>query len=327
MKRRGFLTLVGAAAVWPRIARAQRAAIPAIGFLNPSSGEAFPDRLRAFRRGLNDAGYSEGENISVAYRWAENQPERLLGLAAELAQRQVSVIVATGGSGPALAAKAATKTIPIVFAVAADPVALGLVTSLSRPEGNLTGINYFSNELTAKRLSLLCQLVPTAVRFAVFIDPTNASNAEAILKDIKPIAEEKNLQLRIFKVASGRDIDAAFANFSHDPPDALFVGNDQFFTSRRVQLANLASRYALPAAFSAHEIAEAGGLMSYGTDLAEAWRQVGTYAGRILHGTKTADLPVVQSSSFKFVINRQTARMLGITVPPDMLSIADEVIE
>jgi putative ABC transport system substrate-binding protein len=326
--RRQLIAVLGGAVVaWPLVARAQQRAIPLIGFLNPQSPDVFEDRLRGFRKGLTEIGYIEGENLAIVYRWADNQIERLPELAKELVHRQVAVIVTTGGSGPALAAKAATTSIPIVFAVAEDPVGLGLVSSLSRPDHNLTGINYFSNELTAKRLALLHELVPTAIRIAVLVDPTNAANAESIVKAVETAANAMGLQIRVLNTSTSRDIDAAFATFEHERPDALFVGNDQFFTSRRVQLANLASRYRLPAAFSAHEIAEAGGLMSYGTNIADAWRQVGVYSGRILGGAKPSDLPVVQSSYFKFVINQQTARILGLDLPQTLLVSADEVIE
>jgi len=244
-----------------------------------------------------------------------------------LARRPVNVIAATGGSNSALAAKAASTTIPVVFAVAEDPVKLGLVGSLARPGGNLTGINYFSNELTAKRLELLHELVPAAIRVSVHVNPTNAVNAEAIIRDVERAAHAMGLQIRILEAGSSGEIDAALTTFEHDRPDALFVGNDQFFSSRRVQLVNWASRYALPSTFSAHEIAEAGGLMSYGTSQTDAWHQVGVYTGRILKGEKPADLPVVQSTKFKLVINHQTARMLGIIVPDKLLVAADEVIE
>ena len=237
------------------------------------------------------------------------------------------MIATTGGSNSALAAKAATTTIPIVFAVADDPVKLGLVASLSRPDGNVTGTNYFSNELTSKRLELLHESVPTAIRIAALVNPTNVTNAEAIVRDLSRAADTMRMRLKVLKTGTASEIDAAFATFEHDRPDALFVGNDQFFTSRRVQLANLASRYRLPATFSAHEIAETGGLMSYGTSQTDAWRQVAIYAGRILRGAKPAELPVVQSSKFKLVINNQTARMLGLAVPDQLLAAADEVIE
>jgi putative ABC transport system substrate-binding protein len=327
MRRREFIALLGGAVAWPLAARAEQTAMPVVGFLNPTSPDTFADRLNGFRRGLKEAGFAEGETVAIVYRWAENLNDRLPELATELARRPVNVIAATGGSNSALAAKAASTTIPVVFAVAEDPVKLGLVGSLARPGGNLTGINYFSNELTAKRLELLHELVPAAIRVSVHVNPTNAVNAEAIIRDVERAAHAMGLQIRILEAGSSGEIDAALTTFEHDRPDALFVGNDQFFSSRRVQLVNWASRYALPSTFSAHEIAEAGGLMSYGTSQTDAWHQVGVYTGRILKGEKPADLPVVQSTKFKLVINHQTARMLGIIVPDKLLVAADEVIE
>jgi putative ABC transport system substrate-binding protein len=327
-RRRQFITLLGgAAAAWPLAARAQQPAMPVVGFLNPTTPDTFAERLNGFHRGLQEKGFVEGESVTIVYRWAENQNDRLPGLATELVRRGVAVIATTGGSNSAVAAMAASTTTPIVFAVAEDPVRLGLVTTLARPGGNLTGINYFSNELTAKRLELLHELVPGATRIAVLVNPANAPNAESIVRDVGPAAHTMGLQIKLLSAGDSREIDAAFATFAHERPDALFVGNDQFFTSRRVQLVNWASRYALPSIFSAHEIAEAGGLMSYGTSQADAWRQVGAYTGRILKGEKPAELPVVQSSKFKFVINHQTARMLRLTVPEKLLVAADEVIE
>ena len=327
MRRREFIALLGGAVAWPLAARAEQTAMPVVGFLNPTSPDTFADRLNGFRRGLKEAGFAEGETVAIVYRWAEHLNDRLPELATELARRPVNVIAATGGSNSALAAKAASTTIPVVFAVAEDPVKLGLVGSLARPGGNLTGINYFSNELTAKRLELLHELVPAAIRVSVHVNPTNAVNAEAIIRDVERAAHAMGLQIRILEAGSSGEIDAALTTFEHDRPDALFVGNDQFFSSRRVQLVNWASRYALPSTFSAHEIAEAGGLMSYGTSQTDAWHQVGVYTGRILKGEKPADLPVVQSTKFKLVINHQTARMLGIIVPDKLLVAADEVIE
>jgi putative ABC transport system substrate-binding protein len=300
--------------------------MPVIGFLHPTSLDSNADRLRAFHRGLKETGYIEGENVTILYRWAESQFDQLPVLAADLVRRQVAAIVTTTGGAP-LAAKAATTTIPIVFAVGEDPVKLGLVGSLARPGGNATGINFFNSELSAKRLELLRELVPTAVHVAVLVNPANVSSMQSTLRDLEPAAHAMGLQLRVLNASTSREIDAAFEIFLRERPDALFVGNDGFFTSRRVQLVNLASRHAIPAAYSNREIALAGGLMSYGTNIADAFRQVGVYAGRILKGAKPADLPVVQASKFEFLINAQIARLLGLTVPPTLLSTADEVIE
>jgi putative ABC transport system substrate-binding protein len=301
--------------------------MPVIGFLHITSPDARTDHLRAFRQGLKDTGYIEGENVAIVYRWADNQVDRLPALAAELVQRRVAVIAATGGLVSALAAKAATTTIPIVFDVGEDPVRLGLVASLARPGGNLTGINFFTAELAAKRLELLRELVPAAVRVAVLVNPSNATTTESTLRDVEAAARAVGLQIQIFNASTSREIDAAFATLVREKPDALFVGGDAFFSSRRVQLTHLASRHAIPATYASREDAEAGGLMSYGTSFPDTWRQMGVYAGRILKGAKPADLPVVQSTKFELVINNQTARMLDLNVPPTLLARADEVIE
>jgi putative ABC transport system substrate-binding protein len=319
--------LGGAAAAWPLAARAQQAAMPKIGFLNPTSPDGNADRLRAFCQGLKETGYVEGENVPIEYRWAENQIDRLPALAAELVRRQVAVIVATGGVVSALAAKAATTTIPIVFVAAEDPVSLGLVASLARPGGNATGINVFTGELTAKRLELLRELVPAATRIALLVNPADAATAETTVRDVEAAARAIGLQIQVVRASTSREIDAAFATLVRERPDALFIAPQPFFTSRRVQLTALAARHAIPATFSTRESAEAGGLMSYGSNIADAYCQVGVYTGRILKGAKPTDLPVVQSSKFELVINHQTARMLGLTVPPSLLAIADEVIE
>ena len=326
MRRREFITLLGGAAAWPLAARAQQAAMPVIGFLNPASPDGMGDRLRGFRRGLKESGYVEGENVAVEYRWGDNQVERVPALAADLVRRRVAVIVATG----ALAASAATKAttaIPIVFLAAEDPVRLGLVASLARPGGNRTGINLVSGELVAKRLELVREMLPTARRVAVLVNPTNPTNMESTLRDAEPAARAMGLQMHVVNASTSGDINVAFATFPQERPDAVFVSVDVFLNSRRVQLANLASRHAIPTTFPFRDCAEAGGLMSYGSDVADAFRQVGTYAGRILKGAKPADLPVVQATKFELVINLQTARMLGLTVPPTLLTAADEVIE
>jgi putative ABC transport system substrate-binding protein len=303
------------------------ARVPVIGFLDPRSADTIPDRLRAFRQGLKDTGHVEGENVTIAYRFAENQTDRLPALAAELVRQQVAVIVTPGGGPSTLAAKTATTTIPIVFAVAEDPVRLGLVASFARPGANLTGINFFSGELTAKRLELLRELVPKAARVAVLVNPANAANTETTLRDVEAAARAIGLQTQVLNASSSREINAAFATFVRDRPDAVFVGIDPFFNGRRVQLVHLATRHAVPASYPAREFAEVGGLMSYGASITDAWRQVGVYAGRILKGAKAADLPVVQASKFELVINAETARSLDLAVPPTLLATADEVIE
>jgi putative tryptophan/tyrosine transport system substrate-binding protein len=284
-------------------------------------------RLRGFRQGLRDSGFVEGQNVAIEYRWAENKTERLPELAADLLRRQVAVIAATSGTSPALAAKAAATTIPIVFIVSNDPVRLGLVASIARPDGNLTGINFFTGELAAKRLELLHELVPTATRVAVLIDPANPDYAETTVRDVEAAASAIRMQIQVVKASTIGEINAAFATFVRERPDALFVGHDPYFNNRRTQLVHLATRHAVPASYSARDFVEAGGLMSYGADIADAWRQAGSYVGRILKGAKPADLPVVQSSKFELVINSQTATMLGLTVPPQLLATADEVIE
>jgi putative ABC transport system substrate-binding protein len=327
MKRRAFITLLGGAAAWPFSVSAQQP-LPVIGLLDSRSpGSVPPDHLRAFHRGLKDTGYVERENVAIEYRWAENQTDRLPVMAAELVRRQVAVIAATGGPLSILAAKVATTTIPIVFGVGQDPVRLGLVASLARPGGNLTGNSFFNTDLAAKRLGLLRELVPTATRVAVLVNPANTSNTEITLRDLEAAARAIGIQIHVLNASTSRDIDAAFATFVRERPDALFVGNDGFFTSRRVQLANLASRYALPATFGNREVTEAGGLMSYGTSIADSLHQIGVYTGRILKGAKPADLPVVRSTKFEFIINLQTAKTIGLDVPPTLLALADEVIE
>jgi putative tryptophan/tyrosine transport system substrate-binding protein len=326
MKRREFITLLGGAAgAWPLAARAQQPALPVIGFLDPRSPDDVIDRLRAFRQGLKEIGYVEGENVAIEYRWAENQIDRLPALATDLVRRQVAVIVVPGSTAPAVA-KAATSTTPIVFIVAEDPVRLGLVASLARPGGNATGINFFNAELGAKRLELLRELVPAATRVAVLVNPTGDAT-ETTLRDVDAAARSMGLKVQVLNARTSQEINAAFETFVRVRPDVLFVSIDSFLTSRRVQIVQLAARHTVAAAYGQRLFAEVGGLMSYGSNITDAWRQAGGYAGRILKGAKPADLPVVQASKFELVINAETARMLGLTVPDKLLVAADEVIE
>ena len=328
LKRREFITLFcGTAVAWPHAARAQQPAMPVIGWLDPRSPDAVGENLRGFHRGLKESGYVDGENVTIVHRWAENQIDRLPELAAELVRRRVAVIATTGAAAPALAAKAATSTIPIVFVVGEDPVKLGLVASLARPGGNLTGINLLNIELAAKRLELLRELVPAAARIAVLVNPSNVTNAESTLKDVPSAALAMGLHLQVLNASTSGEIDTAFDTLARERPDALFVGSDPFFASRRVQLANSAAHHSIPMSSGSRFITDAGGLMSYGSNTADAVRQVGVYIGRILKGAKPADLPVMQSSKFELVINAQTARMLRLAVPATLLARADEVIE
>jgi putative tryptophan/tyrosine transport system substrate-binding protein len=328
MRRRDFIKVIaGSAVTWPLVAHAQQSAMPVVGLLDQRLPDELADRLRGFRQGLRDSGFTEGQNVAIDYRWAENKLDRLPDLAADLVRRQVAVIATTSGVSPTLAAKTATTTIPVVFIVGDDPVKLGLVANLARPNGNLTGINFFSGELGAKRLELLRELVPGATRVAVLVSPTNANYAEATLNEVGTSARSMGLQVQVLKANTISEINTAFATFVAARPDALFVGHDPFFNSRRTQLVQLAARYAIPASYSARDFAEAGGLMSYGANIADAWRQAGSYAGSILKGAKSAEMPVVQSNKFELVINNQTATMLSLTVPASLLAIADEVIE
>jgi putative ABC transport system substrate-binding protein len=326
MRRREFITLLGGTvAAWPLAVHAQQPAVPVIGFLNTSSLDAY--RVRAFHQGLKEGGFVEGENVAVEYRWADNQMDRLQTLAAELVRRQVTVIVAGGGFRSGLAAKRETKSIPVLFIAGEDPVKLGLVTSLAKPDGNLTGINILLTEVAAKRLELLRELLPKANHIAVLADPANAATTESMLRGLEAAAPTMGMQIQVFNASTIREIDAAFAALMKERPDALFVGVSPFLLERRVQLAQLAARHAIPAIYQEREHVEAGGLMSYGANIADAYRHLGVYAGRVLKGVKPADLPVVQSSKFELVINHSTARMLGLTLPPPLLSIADDVIE
>jgi ABC-type uncharacterized transport system substrate-binding protein len=326
--RREFITLLGgAAAAWPIAARAQQAAMPAVGILSPQSAGPAAHHLAAFRRGLAETGYLEGQNVTIEYRLSEGRLDRLPELAADLVRRRVNVIATPSSAAAALAAKAATQTIPIAFAVPEDPVRLGLVASLARPGGNATGINFFTAEVMAKRLGLLLELVPRATRVAVLVNPANVGRAQSTRSDLEPAARVLGLQTQFYDASTSKEIDDAYATLVRERPDALFVGADALFTNRRVQLTALAARHALPATYSVREFVEAGGLMSYGTSVADTHRQVGVYAGRILKGAKPAELPVEQASKFELIINAQTARMLGLTVPPTLLARADEVIE
>ena len=327
MRRREFITLLGAtAATWPLVGQAQQQTIPTIGFLSSQSSDGFSEPLRGFRQGLKEAGFVEGENLTVEYRWAENREELLPTLVADLVRRRVGAIAAMG-TVSALAAKAASTTIPIVFNVGEDPVRLGLVASLARPGGNLTGINFFTTELGVKRLALLRELVPGATRVAVLVNPSNAAITEGTLRDLEIAAREMKLQIRVLNANNVREINEAFETIARERLDALFIGPGPFFAVRRVQLTQLAARHAIPTIYPGRLHVDVGGLISYGASNADAWRQVAVSVGRILKGAKPADLPVVQSTKFDLVINVQTARMLGLTVPASLLATADEVIE
>jgi putative tryptophan/tyrosine transport system substrate-binding protein len=326
--RRKFISaLGGAAAMWPLAARAQQAAVPLVGFVHAGSSDGAARYLAAFRRSLNDSGYVEGQNVTVEYHWLEGHYDRLPALMDDLVRRQLAVIVAAGSTQVALAAKAATATIPIVFAVSEDPVQLGLVASLARPGSNATGINFFQTEVTAKRLRLLHDLVPKAVRIAVLVDPASASTTKTTLQDVREAAPTIGLQIQVLNATTIGEIDGAFATIARERPDAVFVAPDTFFASRAAQLAELTAREKIPTSYWNRDIVAAGGLMSYGTDLADAFRQVGIYTGNILKGAKPADLPVVQSTKFEFVINLKTAKSLGLEIPPTLIALADDVIE
>jgi putative tryptophan/tyrosine transport system substrate-binding protein len=328
MRRRDFISLVGGSAVaWPLAARAQQSAIPIVGLVGPRSPEESARPGAAFRKALNETGYIEAQNVMVEYHWLEGKYDRLPALMADLVRRRVAVIATPAFSAAIPVAKAATTTIPIVFGVAEDPVKLGLVASLARPGGNATGINFFATEVTAKRLGLLHDLVPKAVRIAVLVNPANAPTAEATLREIPEAARAIGLEIQVLNASTSREIEAAFATLVRERPDALFTAPDGFFVSRRVQLATLAAHHRVPAAYHVREFVEVGGLMSYGSDIADVYRQVGVYTGQILKGAKPADLPVVQSTKFEFVINIQTAKALGLEVPPQLLASVDEAIE
>jgi putative tryptophan/tyrosine transport system substrate-binding protein len=326
--RRNFQIAFGSAAVaWSLAARAQQSALPVVGFISAGSPDASARFVTAFRKGLNEAGYLEGQNVTVEYHWLEGFYDRLPMLLADLVHRQVAVIATPGSATAALAAKAVTATIPIVFSVGEDPVHLGLVTSLSRPGGNTTGINFFTAEVAAKRLRLLHDMLPKALHVAVLINPANASTAESTLREVQEAAPTIGLQIRILNASTIGEIDAIFAGLARERPDALFVAPDAFFTSRAVQFATLTARDRIPSTYSNRDFVAAGGLMSYGADIADTYRQVGSYTGSILKGEKPADLPVMQSTKFDFLINLKTAKSLGIEVPMIIQMTADEVIE
>jgi putative ABC transport system substrate-binding protein len=325
LRRREFIAgLGGAGLAWPLAARAQQRALPLVGYVSVAGDT--PERERAFRQGLAEAGYSEGRNVAVEYHILDGKFDRLPAVMDDLARRRVAVIAAPGDA-PAVTARVATTTIPIAFAVGQDPVKLGLVANLARPGGNATGFNFFAQETLAKRLSILHELVPKSVRVGVLVNPTNAVNTESTLREVREAASALGLQIEVVNASTIEEINAAFAALARKRADALFVGGDALFTSRRVQLATLAARDRIPAAYSQRDFPAAGGLMSYGTNVTDAWRQVGVYTGNILNGAKPAELPVQQAVKFDFVINRGTAMLLGIEVPPTLLALTTEVIE
>jgi putative tryptophan/tyrosine transport system substrate-binding protein len=327
MQRREFIAGIGAATAWPlATARAQQKAMPVIGVLSTGSPSVSSGPIMAFRQGLSEAGYVEGQNLAIEYRWAEGHYDRLPALAADLVGRKVDLIMASSPPS-ALAAKSATSTIPIVFRGGGDPVGGGLVASLARPGGNLTGVSFIPNELTAKRLELLSELVPQARVIALLVNPTNSTNTERVIRDVQEAARTKGLQLHVLKASSESEIDTAFASLVQLHAGALVVGADPFLSGQREQLVALASRHEVPAIYAWREFAAAGGLISYGSSLTAAYRLVGIYAGKILKGAKPADLPVEQPTKFELVINRKAAKALGLEVPPTLLAQADEVIE
>ena len=327
MRRREFIKLLsGAAATWPLAAHAQQPAIPVIGYLDSRSPDAAENRLRGFRQGLKEAGYIEGENIIIVYRWADDRTDQLPLLAADLVSRSVAAII-TAGNPSSIAAKAATTTIPIIFIVGTDPVQLGLAASLSRPGGNLTGINLFTSELVAKRLEVLRDLLPQAKRMGVLVNPADAGTTDAQLKDIDAAARAMGLQIQVHNADTRDEIDAAFEAMGRDRPDAVFVGTTVFLNGRRVQLAQLSTFYRLPAIYALRDFVEVGDLISYGSDIIDSFRKAGRYVGRVVKGAKPGELPIVRADKFELVINTRTARMLGLTLPSSLLDRADEIID
>jgi putative ABC transport system substrate-binding protein len=328
IRRREFITVVGGAAAWPFSARAQQPALPLIGLVNGGSTDSSAGFTAAFRKGLGETGYAEDQNVMVEYHWLDGQFHRVPALMADLVRRRVAVIVTPVSMAAALGAKAATQTIPIVFGLSQNPVNFGLVASLARPGGNVTGINFLNREVDAKRLELLHQLVPMAVHVALLINPANApANAETTRRNVQEASRAMGLQLHVIHASTGQEIDAAFATLVSERVDALFIAPDAFLLGRRVQITTLAARYRIPAAYPDRENVKAGGLMSYGSDLADTFYQVGVYTGRILNGAKPADLPVMQSTKIVFAINLKTAGLLNIAVPRIHLALADELID
>jgi len=327
MRRREFITLLSGAAAWPFAAHGQQRSLPVIGFIDSRSIETMGNRLRGFRRGLEEGGYSEDQTVAVEYRWGENQMDRLPDLAADVVHRHVDVIVASGGISGAFAAKAVTTTIPIVFLAARDPVKLGLVSSHARPGANLTGINFFNTELAAKQFELLREILTKPTRIAVVVDPADQTNTPPIVRDVDAAARANGIQIKIFKASNSREINAEFETIAQEHFDGVFVEQSPFLNSRRVQLVQLAAHHGIPAVYSGREFPEVGGLVSYGSDIDEAYRQVGVYCARILKGAKPAELPIVQSTKLELVINAETARMLKLPLSPQLLARADEVIE
>jgi len=327
MRRREIIVLLGATAAWPLTARAQQPPLPLVAFINSGTADAQTTRLAAFRKGMSEAGYVESQNVTVEYHWMNGHYEGLPALLDDLVRRRVAVIATPGSNPAALAAKAATASIPIVFGVAEDPVALGLVASLAHPGGNATGVNFFAAEIDAKRLGLMHELLPKATRFAVLVNPTNATSAETTANAIKEAAASFGLELLFGNASTPAEIDTAFAAFARERAAAVFIAPDGFFGSRGAQFAALAARDRLPASFVSRETVEASLLMSYGTSFDDMFRQIGIYTGSILKGTKPADLPVLQATKFEFILNLKTARSLGVDIPPTLLARADEVIE